>query len=84
MNINYKKALNEVSQIINLMSEDDQKRISTSFLKFVEKNKSKFNEIDIVPNKNLDVQNISEEAKAFIYLMVKNFSFQMSLIMLLE
>ena len=47
MNINYKKALNEVSQIINLMSEDDQKRISTSFLKFVEKNKSKFNEIDI-------------------------------------
>lgn len=64
MNINYKKALNEVSQIINLMSEDDQKRISTSFLKFVEKNKSKFNEIDIVPNKNLDEQNISEEAKA--------------------
>ena len=59
MNINYKKALNEVSQIINLMSEDDQKRISTSFLKFVEKNKSKFNEIDIVPNKNLDEQNIS-------------------------
>ncbi len=73
MNINYKKALNEVSQIINLMSEDDQKRISTSFLKFVEKNKSKFNEIDIVPNKNLDEQNISEEAKAIIYLMVNNF-----------
>ena len=73
MNINYKKALNEVSQIINLMSEDDQKRISTSYLKFVEKNKSKFNEIDIVPNKNLDEQNISEEAKAIIYLMVNNF-----------
>ena len=73
MNINYKKALNEVSQIINLMSEDDQKRISTSFLKFVEKNKSKFNEIDIVPNKNLDEQNISEKAKAIIYLMVNNF-----------
>ena len=73
MNINYKKALNEVSQIINLMSEDDQKRISTSFLKFVEKNKSKFNEIDIVPNKTLDEQNISEEAKAIIYLMVNNF-----------
>ena len=73
MNINYKKALNEVSQIINLMSEDDQKRISTSFLKFVEKNKSKFNEIDIVPNKNLDEQKISEEAKAIIYLMVHNF-----------
>ena len=73
MNINYKKALNEVSQIINLMSEDDQKRISTSSLKFVEKNKSKFNEIDIVPNKNLDEQNISEEAKAIIYLMVNNF-----------
>lgn len=73
MNINYKKALNEVSQIINLMSEDDQKRISTSFLKFVEKNKSKFNEIDIVPNKNLDEQNISEEAKTIIYLMVNNF-----------
>ena len=73
MNINYKKALIEVSQIINLMSEDDQKRISTSFLKFVEKNKSKFNEIDIVPNKNLDEQNISEEAKAIIYLMVNNF-----------
>ena len=37
MNINYKKALNEVSQIINLMSEDDQKRISDFIFKICRK-----------------------------------------------
>ncbi len=73
MNVNYKKALNEVSQIINLMSEEDQKRISTSFMNFIEKNKSTFNDIDIIPNKKLEDQNISEEAKAIIYLIVHNF-----------
>jgi len=36
-------------------------------------NKSKFNEIDIVPNVNLDEQGISDEAKAIVYLIVNRF-----------
>lgn len=73
MEIRYKRALNEVSQIISLMSEDDKNKINKNFLNFIEKNKSKFNEIDIVPNRDLEEQNISEEAKAIIYLIVNKF-----------
>ncbi len=73
MKIEYKRALNEVSQIINLMNEEDRNKISNSFLKFVDENKSKFNEIDIVPNVDLDNQGISDEAKAIVYLIVNRF-----------
>lgn len=73
MDIKYKKALNEVSQIIALMTEEDREKINKNFLNFVENNKSKFNEIDIVANQDLEEQNISEEAKAIIYLIVNKF-----------
>lgn len=73
MKIEYKKALNEVDQIINLLSEEDRNKISNSFKKFIKDNKSKFNEIDIVPYEDLEKQGISEEARAILYIIVKNF-----------
>ncbi len=73
MHVKYKNALNEVSQIIDLLSEEYKNKISNSFLKFVEENKSKFNDIDIVADRNLNKQGISDEAKAILYLVVNRF-----------
>ncbi len=73
MHVKYKNALNEVSQIIDLLNEEDKNKISNSFLKFVEENKSKFNDIDIVADRNLNEQGISDEAKAILYLVVNRF-----------
>ncbi len=73
MHVKYKNALNEVSQIIDLLNEEDKNKISNSFLKFVEENKSKFNDIDIVADRNLNEQGISDEAKTILYLVVNRF-----------
>ncbi len=71
MNVKYKTAFNEVSQIISLLSEEDRNKLNENFVKFIEKNKSSFNDIDIVANTPLEQQNISEETKALLYILLK-------------
>ncbi len=73
MKTKYREALNEVSQILSLMREEDRKKINENFLNFIEKNKSTFNEIDIVPNIDLEKQGISDETKAIIYIIYNKY-----------
>ena len=73
MKTKYREALNEVSQILSLMREKKKKKINENFLNFIEKNKSTFNEIDIVPNIDLEKQGISDETKAIIYIIYNKY-----------
>ena len=73
MNLRYKEALNEVSQIISRMSEDDRNKINRNFLKFIVNNKSKFGQKIIYDNIDLNKQEISDEAKAILYIIVNKY-----------
>lgn len=73
MNLRYKEALNEVSQIIYNMSEEDRNKINKNFLRFIENNKSKIGQKVISVDKDLKDQEISDEAKAILYIIVNKY-----------
>ena len=55
------------------MSEDDRNKINRNFLKFIENNKSKFGQKIIYDNIDLNKQEISDEAKAILYIIVNKY-----------
>lgn len=73
MTIEYKNALSEVDAILNLLSEDMKNKISQSFLKFIEENKSQA----YIPHFNIDLplneQKLMKETKIILSLIYRSY-----------
>ena len=66
MNNLYAKAYVEVLEIISHFPKEDYKKIPSEKIQFYEKNKDKSYKFKINPEIDLEIQNISKEAKAII------------------
>lgn len=62
----YREAMNEVVQIIDLLSEEDRNKIPKNVIEYFRKNQSTSYEKVIVANESLKNQNISDRAKVMM------------------
>mgnify|MGYP004528659817 FL=1 len=73
MTIEYQNALAEVNEILKYLSKEVYEKIPTSFLKFVEENKSKDYIVDINPELSLDKQNLLKETRILLSLIYRSY-----------
>ena len=69
----YKNALSEVNAVLNLSSEDIKNKISQSFFKFVNKNKSETYRPDFDMDLPLEEQKLMKETKVILSLIYRNY-----------
>lgn len=62
----YRKAMNEVLQIIDLLNEKERNKIPANIIDYFRKNQSINNETTIIPTLPLKKQNISKEGKTLL------------------
>jgi len=62
----YKNAMNELIQIIDLLSEEDKNKIPITILEYFRKNQSTISEVTITADKPLSNQNISNDTKVLL------------------
>ena len=73
IDIKYANAFSEVSEIIFYLSEEEYNKIPNSFIQMIEENSNPEYEFVYDPNKTLDEQNVSIEAKTIIALICRDF-----------
>lgn len=73
MNDTYRKALSEVSIVVNALPKDLKNRISQSFLNFIEKHKSKIYKPNFDMNLPLSEQKFMQETKVFLSLIYRSY-----------
>lgn len=73
MNERYKKAYVEVLEIISYFSEEEYNKIPKEKIEFYEANKDNSYNFKFDPEKDLNEQNVSKEAKAIIVNLFKDY-----------
>ena len=73
MTIEYQNALVEVNEILSFLHKELYKKIPTSFLEFIEENKSKDYIAKINPELSLDKQNLLKETRALLSLIYRSY-----------
>lgn len=73
MEVRYRNALTEISEIIRYSDDDTKDSISEEFIEFVERNKSKKYKSKITPDKPLEEQEILYETRVILAEMYRDF-----------
>ena len=73
MTPNYSEALCEVSYIINNLDKNDYNKIPVNFIEFIEKNKSRYYQIDFNINMPYENLNLKKETLAILGIIYRKF-----------